>query len=125
MKKWFSVFLFSAALWSCSTSNFQNIEGEWVVEGYNCDNISSIQENIKILKEAEIFYAIKLTGDACIEAGDTSWFGTEKEEKIVGRIKGMNPQTREFRWSKCEIYENLGFLFLSVDNYMVLKMKRK
>ena len=47
------------------------------------------------------------------------------EDKVVGEIKGMNPQTREFRWSECEIYENLGFLFLSVDKTLILKMRRK
>jgi|AVFP01.1.fsa_nt_gi hypothetical protein len=116
-------FLISTLLFSCSSSDFDNIEGEWIAEGYNCENLTGLSEEIRIDKKGSVFYAIKLTGDNCIQAGDTTWYGDVKGDRIIGKIKGMNPQTRDFEWSQCEVYENMGFLFLSVDKYMVLKMK--
>lgn len=118
-------FLIATVLISCSNSDFNNIEGEWIAEGYNCKNLTGLSEEIKIDKRGSVFYAIKLTGDECIQAGDTTWYGNVKGDTIIGKIKGMNPQTREFEWIQCEVYENMDFLFLSVDKYMVLKMKKK
>lgn len=127
MKRLKHILIYSIAtlLLSCSTSDFDNVEGEWIAEGYNCENLTGLSEVIKINKQGNIFYAIKLTGDDCIQAGDTTWYGEVKKDKIIGKIKGMNAQTREIEWIECEVYENLGFLFLSVDKYMVLEMKKK
>lgn len=120
------IFLAIAALCvTCTTSNFGDIEGEWMAEGYNCENKTGLTEEIVIDQSGDLFFAIKITGDDCIQAGDSTWFGKVKEDKIIGEAKGMNPQTREYEWFECEVYENLGFLYLSVDKYMVLKMRRK
>lgn len=110
---------------SCSSSNFKNIEGVWIAEGYNCENLSNLSEEIRIDKKVDTYYAIKVTGDDCIPSGDTTWIGKIKDDKVMGKIKGMNPSTREFVWHDCEIYENLNFLFLSVDKTLILKMRRE
>lgn len=119
------IFFCLVFLLSCSTSNFKNIEGVWVAEGYNCEDLTNLSEEIRIDKKDNFYFAIKLTGDNCIPAGDTTWIGEIIEDKIVGEIKGMNPNTREFEFFECEIYENLGLLFLSVDKTLVLKLRKK
>lgn len=116
----YSLFLFS----SCSNSNIENIEGEWMAEGYSCLETKNITERIKITKEDSIYYGIKLTGDDCIQAGDTSWVGVKRDNKIIGKIKGFNPIINEYIKANCEVIENSGNLYLSVDNYLLITMKR-
>ena len=103
------LFTFITFLVSCSTSNFNNIEGVWFADGYSCENATNLTEKIRIDKEDNTYFAIKLTGDNCISDGDTTWFGEIKGDKLIGRIKGVNSLTREFVWHDCEIYENLDF----------------
>ena len=99
---------------SCSTPNFNKIEGTWMATGYNCENQINLSEKINIIKNNDTYYGIKITGDNCIIAGDTAWFGNVKNDRIIGRIKGINPITFAIEWKTCEIFENLGYLFLSV-----------
>lgn len=110
---------------SCTTDNFSDIEGEWLAEGYNCENLVGLKEEINIEKHHNTFYAIKITGDDCIQAGDTSWFGRVENDRIAGKVKGMNPQTSEYKWTDCEIFENRNHLYLYIDQYRVLIMERK
>ena len=121
----FSLFFLIASFYSCSTSSFDNIEGKWIASGYNCEDLTGLSETIEIVKNGDELLAIKLTGDKCIPAGDTTWHGSINGDLIIGKIKGMNPQTREIEWHDCKIDEYHGTLFVSVEDYLVLKMMRK
>jgi hypothetical protein len=112
-------------LLACSTPDFSNLEGQWIAEGYNCENLTDLSEDINIQMKDSVFYATKITGDNCIPAGDTSWYGELNTDKITGKIKGINPQTNKYEWKECEIYESRGTLLLSIDKYIILQMKKK
>jgi hypothetical protein len=56
---------------SCSTDS---LAGEWVGTGYFCDG-QEHEQDIVISQDGSIVRATKITGDACIPAGQLTWEG--------------------------------------------------
>ncbi|MBO6515881.1 MAG: hypothetical protein JJ975_04950 [Bacteroidia bacterium] len=129
MGKWINNIVCSAfalSIFSCSQKTPNNIEGTWIAKGYTCYNRTDLTETILVSKQGNQYLAVKITGDDCIPAGDTTWYVETTSDLITyaGMVKGINKQTLQVEWQPCEIEFLGGRLFLSVQGYDVLIMHR-
>ena len=82
--------VFVLILMSCETSDLKYFSGKWEGKGYYCFEEENITNNVNVIVNNEVCYAIKETGNRCMEKGDTSWVYdmTSKETRIKGKFDG-------------------------------------
>lgn len=85
----FLLLLFLSSFVSCE--NTPNLEGCWKAIGYTCIERAPDYEVVKIEESNGDLIAIKVVGDNCIQAGDTTWVASKL---FFGgystKIKGIN-----------------------------------
>ena len=122
MKYFLPILLVLFTLTSCK----DKIIGTWKATGYNCYEKDNLVEEIQVTKNKDTYYAVKITGDNCIPAGDTTWFGKAIDPKIIkGKVYGLNYKTQKKGTEDCEIHFHNDSLHMIIDNEVVIFMSKK
>ena len=109
-----SLFLFTTLLFSCGS--IYNLNGTWIATGYECPNHQRKIEIIEINQDRDSVIATKLEGDHCIEAGEITFLGEIRDDKIVGVMNAGNPTTKErIQYPMEMIILNNDSLVLEID----------
>lgn len=73
-----------------STDDLANVDisGEWMGWGYTCGSSTRTTQTIDFIVDGDDVTAVKITGDDCIAAGETTWEGSRNGPEMDGEIFG-------------------------------------
>lgn len=126
--KMYYIGLVLTLMFSCvspiSPINENELAGKWESHDYSCDTDFNIHEKIMISRQDDRYVAIKLTGDNCINVGDTTWYAYFENGVLKGKIFGLNPETYQIQKYDCTFQKVMEDLHLLVEGKLALRYRK-
>ena len=108
-----------------------HIDGEWTGTGYTCNGKEQPPEAIIITQKGDSVEAIKVAGDDCVEAGETTWRATFRNGVFANVQMQVvaGPKTKRFVDGAARLDNSSGELRIlvggsSIDNVTFTRSRR-